>query len=96
MQGVIDNPIYAGVGPYPAMISDAEWIAVQVKQMEREGEASTLRPIRQALPTTFGRVPAWMATPEWLDLALHQCTTEGSAACFARFLRDLRAENHYV
>lgn len=92
VQRILHDPVYAGVGPFPAIISDGEWIAVQVVQIESEGEAATLRHIRQALLTTFGDVPAWMAAPEWVELAAEQCKTEGSAAYFARFLSELRAE----
>ena len=28
IQGVLMNPIYAGVGPFPPMVSDAQWVAV--------------------------------------------------------------------
>lgn len=94
VQGVIHNPVYAGVGPFPAIISDGEWIAVQAKQIERNGAAGTLRHIREALLTTFGDVPTWMVGQEWVDLAAQQCKAEGSAAYFARFLRELRAEYH--
>lgn len=92
VRGVIYNPVYAGIGPFPAIISDGEWINVQAKEIEREGAAATLRHIRQALLTTFGDVPTWMVGPEWVDLAAQQCRTEGSAAYFARLLRELRAE----
>lgn len=92
VQGVIHNPIYAGVGPFPALISDDKWIAAQAMQIESNGAAATLRHIRQAILTTFGDVPTWMVGPEWVDLAAQQCNAEGSAAYFVRFLRELRAE----
>lgn len=37
VRGILCNPIYAGIGPYPAMISDKEWIAAAQRLIEDEG-----------------------------------------------------------
>jgi hypothetical protein len=37
IRGIIANPIYAGLGPYPAMITDEEWVKAAVKLIEEDG-----------------------------------------------------------
>lgn len=37
VKGVICNPIYAGVPPYPAMVSDEEWVAGAKRAIEEDG-----------------------------------------------------------
>ena len=35
--GMICNPVYAGIGPYPALMSDEEWVAAAAKAIRKEG-----------------------------------------------------------
>lgn len=35
--GMICNPVYAGVGPYPALMSDEEWVAAAATAIRKEG-----------------------------------------------------------
>ena len=37
IRGIITNPIYAGLGPYPAMITDEEWVKAAVTAIKDEG-----------------------------------------------------------
>ena len=37
VKGIICNPIYAGIPPYPALISDQEWIAAARRAIEEDG-----------------------------------------------------------
>jgi hypothetical protein len=37
IRGIIANPIYAGVGPYPAMVTDEEWVKAAVKAIQEDG-----------------------------------------------------------
>lgn len=32
VRGLVCNPIYAGMGPYPRMLSDEEWVATAVQE----------------------------------------------------------------
>ena len=36
-EAVICNPIYAGIPPYPPLVSDEEWIAAARRVIEQEG-----------------------------------------------------------
>jgi len=37
IRGMVSNPVYAGVGPYPALLSDEEWVAAAVTAIKKEG-----------------------------------------------------------
>lgn len=37
IKGMICNPIYAGVGPYPAIMSDEEWVRAASKSIKEDG-----------------------------------------------------------
>lgn len=37
IRGVICNPIYAGIGPFPSYVSDEEWIKCATIQISNEG-----------------------------------------------------------
>ncbi len=37
LRGIIANPIYAGLGPYPALIDDEQWIRSALTMIETEG-----------------------------------------------------------
>ena len=37
LRGMMSNPIYAGLGPYPRLISDDDWIRVAVMEIEELG-----------------------------------------------------------
>ncbi len=37
IKGMICNPIYAGVGPYPAILSDEEWVRAASRAIKEDG-----------------------------------------------------------
>jgi hypothetical protein len=37
VKGILVNPIYAGVGPFPRLVEDAAWIRACAKLIEEEG-----------------------------------------------------------
>ena len=37
VRGMICNPIYAGLGEFPALISDEEWVKAAEKAIEEDG-----------------------------------------------------------
>lgn len=49
----VANPIYAGVGPYPALISDDDWIATAKKLIKERGSDSFLRDLLANLREAF-------------------------------------------
>ena len=37
VKGLLVNPIYTGVGPFPRLVEDAAWVRACVKLIEQEG-----------------------------------------------------------
>ena len=71
VKGIMLNPVYAGLGPFPPVINEETWVAVSLKTMEREGVKQTLVNILFLLKETFGwpggpfgSVPFGYALPE--------------------------------
>lgn len=58
MRSLICNPIYAGIGPYPAMIDDETWVRAAAQMIAKEGSeqflVNMLYMLRQSLGTGIG------------------------------------------
>jgi hypothetical protein len=54
LRGMLINPIYAGLGPYPAIVDDATWIAANKILIERDGAEQYLVNLLHVLRETFG------------------------------------------
>jgi hypothetical protein len=91
VRGIIHNPVYVGIGPYPPLIDEAIWIAAQEREIRDDGARAVLGQIRQTVETTLGSVPEWMSQPDWLETAASECASEGVRPFFSRFLQALRA-----
>ena len=37
VKGILVNPIYAGVGPFPRLVEDAAWVRACAKLIQKEG-----------------------------------------------------------
>jgi len=37
IRGMFCNPVYAGIPPYPAIMTDEDWVKVALKEIEEEG-----------------------------------------------------------
>src|SRR5215472_2144288 len=37
VKGILVNPIYTGVGPFPRLVEDAEWVRACARLIEEEG-----------------------------------------------------------
>jgi hypothetical protein len=61
IRGLICNPIYAGVGPYPRMVSDEVWIGAAAKLIREEGPeqflVNMLYVLRRSFDALNGRDP---------------------------------------
>lgn len=53
VRGMICNPIYAGLGPFPQMVSDEEWIAAAAMFIKKEGTEQFLVNLLHVLRQTF-------------------------------------------
>lgn len=54
VRNVITNPIYVGIGPFPQVVPDDQWIAAISRLIKERGAASVmkevLRNLREAFP----------------------------------------------
>ena len=54
LKGILVNPIYTGVGPFPRLVADAAWVWACAKLIEEEGSAqflvNLLYVLRECLP----------------------------------------------
>ncbi|MFC1961205.1 hypothetical protein ACFLYO_10910 [Chloroflexota bacterium] len=53
VRGMICNPVYAGVGPYPPLVSEEEWVKAATVMIKKEGAeqflVNMLAMLRQSL-----------------------------------------------
>lgn len=54
VRGVICNPVYTGMGPFPRAISDELWVKTAVISMEKESKEQFLVNLLYILRETFG------------------------------------------
>ena len=54
VKGILVNPIYAGVGPFPQLVEDEAWVRARAKLIEEEGAeqflVNLLHILRECLP----------------------------------------------
>ncbi len=54
IRGILVNPIYTGVSPFPRMVEDAAWVRACAKLIEDEGQeqflVNLLYVLRECLP----------------------------------------------
>ena len=53
VRGIICNPIYAGIGPYPPLIDDAMWVRAAAKAIKEDGEEQFLVNLLHVLRLSF-------------------------------------------
>jgi len=54
IRGMICNPIYAGIGPFPQLIDDEQWVAAATKAIQEDGPEQFLVNMLYVLRETFG------------------------------------------
>ena len=54
VRGMVCNPVYAGMGPYPALIPDEQWVAAATVAIENEGVEQFLVNMLYMLRQTLG------------------------------------------
>lgn len=53
IRGMVCNPVYAGFGPYPALVTDEQWVAAAVTSIKKEGAEQFLVNLLHVLRETF-------------------------------------------
>src|SRR6516165_3914821 len=54
VRGILVNPIYAGVGPFPRLVQDDAWVRAGAKLIEEEGAEQFLVNLLHVLRECFG------------------------------------------
>ena len=54
VKGLLLNPIYAGVGPFPAIVEDNQWVHACEKMIEEDGAEQFLVNLLYVLRECFG------------------------------------------
>lgn len=91
IRGILVNPIYAGLGPFPALADDAAWVRACAKVIEQEGAEQFLVNVLFVLRECFGQGAAEEAEPtyqgktisEWITDLKHNSPAIHSKACDA-------------
>ena len=53
IRGMVCNPVYAGFGPFPALVSDEQWVATAKTAIKEEGTEQFLVNLLHVLRETF-------------------------------------------
>ncbi len=53
IRGMVCNPVYAGFGPFPALVSDKQWVAAAATAIKKEGAEQFLVNLLHLLRETF-------------------------------------------
>ena len=53
VKGILVNPIYAGVGPFPRLVEDASWVRACAKLIQEEGAEQFLVNLLHVLRECF-------------------------------------------
>ena len=57
IRGMVCNPIYAGFGPFPPLVSDEQWVAAAGQFIKKEGTEQFLVNLLFVLRKTFEEYP---------------------------------------
>ncbi|MBY3433584.1 hypothetical protein HFN89_05425 [Rhizobium laguerreae] len=61
VRGLLCNPLYAGIGPYPTIVDDATWVTVAAKSIREDGAeqwlVNLLYTLRTYLPLGPDAIP---------------------------------------
>ena len=61
---MITNPIYAGVGPYPPIVSDDQWTATGAEYIRQHGLDDYVQQVRVAPIAVNMKIPRFEDLPE--------------------------------
>jgi len=57
MENILANPVYAGIGPYPAIVDEETWVAAVVQFISEVGAEKYVRLLLSALRSSFAEEP---------------------------------------
>jgi hypothetical protein len=53
VRGIQSNPCYAGIGPYPGLVSEVDWVHSAIKVIEQDGAEQFLVNVLAMLRASF-------------------------------------------
>lgn len=93
VRSIYCNPVYAGIGPYPALTeSDEFWMRLIHRAVEDEGVEATLNRLRHYTLCSFVRLVRTVASPTFVQDGAKRVALVGLDAYLRTLLADLRAE----
>lgn len=84
VRDMLTNPVYTGMGPYPAIIRDEDWLDANTKLIEEDGSEVVIRSILARFQETF----PGLQVPDVKLLVRH--ATQGPRETLLRLLVELR------
>lgn len=91
---ILANPVYAGLGPYPPIVSDDDWVNAQVMRVQEQGAGESLALIRSVVLSTPLIEPGNLASPGWVEDSLLAIARDGAESFFHKLLADLKAHQN--
>ncbi|HEY3277628.1 MAG TPA: hypothetical protein VGJ94_13500 [Syntrophorhabdaceae bacterium] len=88
---IIHNPLFTGIGPFPRIINDEEWVKCMAKSAENNGPDYAYLKMTEAVEKSFG-ISAIEAvrSEESLTRLKREILEKGAEPFFANLLKDLR------
>ena len=85
---IIHNPVYTGIGPFPRIINDEEWVKCMAKSAENNGPDYAYLKMTEAVEKSFG-ISAIEAvrSEESLTRLKQEITEKGAEPFFANLSR---------
>jgi hypothetical protein len=88
---IIYNPVHTGIGPFPRLIGDDEWVRYMARSVQENDPESVYLAMAHALEKSFGiRVIEEMRANESLSRLKEKIGKVGAEKFFGTLLHDLR------
>lgn len=81
---MLTNPVYTGMGPYPAIIRDEDWLDANARLIEEDGSEVVIRSILARFQETF----PGLQVPDAESLVRH--APQGPRETLLRLLVELK------
>ena len=82
---MLTNPVYTGMGPYPAIIRDEDWLDANARLIEEDGSEVVIRSILARFQETF----PGLQVPDVESLVRH--APQGPRETLLRLLAELKS-----
>ena len=91
VEDIICNPIYVGIGPYPALITDEQWSEAGTIAIKQYGLERYMANVLDCVEMAFGE--PFPEREQWVKAAEKQVKSDGARDFLHDLLKHLR--KHY-